>query len=165
MILCPRELEDVYKLNFQHFIDFGLLTGIDVNKFQFDYTFLCEFLLWRFQESNSIHSLKASRAAIGFYWKMHSSQVSPTESPFVSLFIKGLSRKFEKTPVKSYPISYDELSKIFTNVVGDSSLSDLPLVDLRFITFLVTSYASFGRYEEVSELKIENILRMVRGLF
>ena len=48
-------------------------------------------------------------------------------------------------------------------MVGDSSLNDLLLVNLRFITFLVTSYASFGRYEEVSALKVENVTRDGQG--
>ena len=84
-------------------------------------------------------------------------------APYVSLFIKELSRKYSKAPSKAYPISYLELSKIFEQVVGDSTLDSLPLVQLRFIAFLVTSYASFTRFEEVSDLKVSNIVREGHG--
>ena len=117
----------------------------------------------KFQESRSLHSVKTARSMIGFYWKLHSSQPSPTESPYVSMFVKGLCRKYAKAPNKAYPISYSELSKIFENVVGDSSLDSLPLVTLRFITFLVTSYASFARYEEVADLKVSNVVKEGHG--
>ena len=36
-------------------------------------------------------------------------------------------------------------------------MENLTFVDLRFITFLLTSYSSFGRYEEVANLKIEDV--------
>ena len=90
-------------------------------------------------------------------WKIHSSHDCSTESNYVSLFIKGISRKFKQIPKKSYPISYDELQKIFAFVLGDSDLESLPFIELRFITFLLTSYSSFGRYEEISNLKIEDV--------
>jgi hypothetical protein len=75
----------------------------------------------------------------------------PFESNYVSLFIKGFSRKFKQIPNKAYLISYDELQKNFTFIVGNSDLRKLPFIDLCFIAFLLTSY-SLGRYEEVSDL-------------
>ena len=117
----------------------------------------------RFQESHSISSVKTSRSMISFYWKLNSSQPCPTESPFVSMFIKGLCKRFQKAPNKSYPISYEEITKIFDKVVGDSPLDSLPLVTLRFLAFIVTSYASFARYEEVVDLKIANVVREDHG--
>ena len=91
--------------------------------------------------------------------KIHSSLTCPTESNYVSLFIKGISRKFKQIPNKTYPITFDELQKIFTFVVGDSDLESLPFVELRFIAFLLTSYSSFRMYEEISYLKIEDVFR------
>jgi hypothetical protein len=96
-------------------------------------------------------------------WKIHSSLTCPTESNYVSLFIKGISRKFKQIPNKTYPISYDELQKKITFVVGDSDLESLPFVELRFIAFLLTSYSSFGRYEEISNLKIEDVYHEDEG--
>ena len=95
--------------------------------------------------------------------KIHSSLPCPTESNYVSLFIKGFSRKFKQIPNKAYPISYDELQKFFTFIVGDSDLESLPFIDLCFIAFLLTSYSSFGRYEEVSNLKIEDVYNEAEG--
>ena len=76
---------------------------------------------------------------------------------YVSLFLKGVERKFKKIPKKAYPISYNELQQIFNFIVGDSDLESLPSVELRFIMYLLTSYSSFGRYEEIAELKTEDV--------
>ena len=86
-----------------------------------------------------------------------------TCSKSFGFFIKGISRKFKQIPNKAYPISYDELQKIFSFIVGDSELESLPFVDLHFIAFLLTSYSSFGRYEEISNLKIEDIYHEDEG--
>jgi hypothetical protein len=48
-------------------------------------------LLFRIQNSGSIHSVLSACSALNFYWKLGSSEPSPTKSHFVSLFIKGLS--------------------------------------------------------------------------
>ena len=82
---------------------------------------------------------------------MEDSLYCPFESNYVSLFIEGFSRKLTQIPNKAYLISYDELQKIFTFIVGDSDLRSLPFIDSCFIAFLLTSY-SLGRYEEVSDL-------------
>ena len=108
----------IYNLVFRLFINFGHLNGVQVEKFTFDFSFVCAFLLYRLQQSSSLHSVLSTRAAINFYWKLHSVHQSLTESPYVSMFIKGLSRKFSKVPCKAYHISYDELSKKFTHVIG-----------------------------------------------
>ena len=102
-------------------------------------------------------------SAISFFWKIHYSLVCPTESNYVFLFIKGISRKFKNILTKAYPISYEELSKIFSYASGDSDLESLPFVDLRFIVFLLTSYSSFGRYEEVSNLKLADVCKEDEG--
>jgi len=153
----------LYQLHYQLFKNFGQISGINVSDFNFDFNFVCQYLLMRFQESHSISSVKTSRSMITFYWKLNSSLPCPTESPFVSMFIKGLCKRFQKAPNKSYPISFEEISKIFDTVVGDSSLEDLSLVTLRFLAFIITSYASFARYEEVVDLKISNIVREDHG--
>ena len=95
----------IYQLNFKLLKNFGLISGVKVDDFTFDFMFVCEFLLMRFQESRSLHSVKTARSSISFYWKLHSSQPCPTESPYVSMFVKGLCRKFAKAPNKAYPIS------------------------------------------------------------
>jgi hypothetical protein len=84
-------------------------------------------------------------------WKIHSSLTCPIESNYVSLFIKGISRKFKQILIKTYPIFYDELQQFLHFVVGYSDLESLPFVELRFIAFL------FGRYGEISNLKIKDV--------
>jgi hypothetical protein len=112
----------VYTLNWKLFSNFGLLHGCDVNKFKWDFSFVCEYLLFRIQNSGSIHSVLSARSALNFYWKLGSSEPSTTESHFVSLFIKGHSRKFKHVPKQAFPISYADLCKILNQTLGDSTL-------------------------------------------
>ena len=99
-------------------------------------------MIYRLQRTSSLSSVLSARSAIIFFWKINSSRECPTDSKFVSLFLKGVERNFKKIPRKAYPISYDELQQIFNFVVGDSELESLPFVELRFITYLITLYSS-----------------------
>jgi hypothetical protein len=139
------------------------LSGVDVDKYFFDFLFICQFFLYRFQSTSSLSSVLSARSAISFMWKIHSSLTCPTESNYVSFFIKGIPRKFKQIPNKTFHISYDELQKKITFVVGNSDLESLPFVELRFIAFLLTSYSSFRRYEEISNLKIEDVFHEDEG--
>ena len=65
--------------------------------------------------------------------------------------------KFKNVPKKAFQISYADLCLIFNQILGDSSLESLSFVKLRFITFILTLYSSFGRYEEVSQLKLSDV--------
>ena len=77
--------------------------------------------------------------------------------------MKGLSRKYKNVPKKAFPISYEDLTLIFSQILGDSSLESLSFVKLRFITFILTLYSSFGRYEEVSQLKLCDVRQEESG--
>ena len=122
---------------------------MNVNLYDWDFSFCCEFLFFRFQNSASIHSVLSARSALNFFRKLNCATISPTESNFMSLFIKGLSRKYKNVPKKAFPILYEDLTLIFSQILGDSSLESLSFVNLRFISFILTLYSSFGRYEEV----------------
>ena len=136
---------------------------MDVKKLDWDFSFVCEFLLFRIQNSGSLNSVLAARSSLNFFWKLGSSEPSPTESHFVSLFIKGLSRKFKNVPKKAFPISFSDLCEIFKQTLGDSTLETLSFIKLRFITFILTLYSSFGRYEEVSILKLSDVQKEGSG--
>ena len=56
--------------------------------------------------TSSLSSVLSARSAISFYWKLKSSLDCPTESQYVSLLIKVISRKYKSVPKKAYPISY-----------------------------------------------------------
>ena len=148
-----------YSLIWALFKNFGLTNGVYVDKCEFDFSFVCEFFLFRIQNNISFASILSARSAIRHYWCLKSAFPSPTDSHFVDLFIRGLKRKFSTVPNKAFPISYDDLVKIFEAVVGTSSLEEISLVNLRFISFLLTLYSSFGRDEEVSNLKLSNVER------
>ena len=152
-----------YSLNWNLFVNFGALHGVHVNIFNWDFSFVCEYLLFRIQNSGSLHPVLSARSALNFDWKFNCANPSPTESNFVSLFIKGLSRRSKNVLKKAFPISYADLCLIFTNILGDSSLESLNFVKLRFISFILTLYSSFGRYEEVSQLKLSDVNREESG--
>ena len=133
----------IYRYTWDLFRSYGKLSGVDVDKYSFDFLFICQFFLYRLQSTSSLSSVLSARSAISFMWKIHSSLTCPTESNYVSLFIKGISRKFKQIPNKTYPISYDELQKCFTFVVGDSDLESLPFVELCFIAFLFEGMRKF----------------------
>ena len=79
----------------------------------------------------------------------------PSDSKFVSLFVKGLHRKYKKFPKKAHPISFETLD--------DSDLESLSFVKLHFITMLLTLYSSFVRYEEISKLTLSDVVREELG--
>merc|ERR1712105_175917 len=160
--VAPGTLK-VYNANWKLFKSYGKLCGIDVDKYDFDFLFICNFMIYRLQRTSSLSSVLSARSAISFFWKINSSRECPTDSKFVSLFLKGVERNFKKIPRKAYPISYDELQQIFNFVVGDSEFESLPFVELRFITYLITSYSSFARYEELAALKTEDVYREEEG--
>ena len=156
--IAPGTLK-LYQANWQLFKSYGKISGINVEKYKFDFLSVCNFMIYRLQRTSSLSSVLSGRSAINFFWKINSSRVCPTDSKFVSLFLKGVERKFKKIPKKAYPISYDELQQIFNFVIGDSDIESLPFVELRFITYLLTSYSSFARYEELAALKTEDVFR------
>ena len=124
---------------------------------QFDYSFICQFLVFRLHYSGSLSYVLSARSAIAFHLKLVSDSPCPTESPFVTSFVKGLQRKFKTIPRTAFAISYSELSVIFSNIVGDSDIENLSFVNLRFITFILTLYSSFPRYEELCNLTLSDV--------
>ena len=66
-------------------------------------------------------------------------------------------------PNKAFPISFSDLCEIFKQTLGDSTLETLSFIKLRFITFILTLYSSFGRYEEVSILKLSDVQKEGSG--
>jgi integrase len=152
-----------YKAAWEKFTKFGKKLKVEVNQFLFDYTFVCEYLLYKLHFSGSVSSVLSARSAITFFWKINSDSSCPCENKFVTLFVKGLQRKFKKPIRKSYPISYKELSFIFSKIVGDSEIENLSFINLRFITMLLTLYSSFSRFEEIINLKLDDISREEAG--
>ena len=100
--IAPGTLK-VYSANWQLFKSYGNISGIDVEKYDFDFLFVCNFMIYRLQRTASLSSVLSARSAISFYWKINSSRECPTDSKFVSLFIKGVERKFKKIPKKPTP--------------------------------------------------------------
>jgi hypothetical protein len=78
----------IYKYTWELFKSFGKISGVNVEKFEFDFLFICQFFIYRLQSTSSLSSILSARSSISFYWKLHSSLPCPTESNYVSLFIK-----------------------------------------------------------------------------
>jgi site-specific recombinase XerD len=71
--------------------------------------------------------------------------------------------KYKKLPRKAYPISYKEVSLLIQHTMAGVSFENLSFVKLHFVTFLVTLYSSFARYEEVVKLNFSDVLREETG--
>ena len=84
--VAPGTLK-IYRLTWDLFRSFGKLSGVDVDKYAFDFLFVCQFFLYRLQSTSSLSSVLSARSAISFMWKIHSSLDCPTESNYVTLFI------------------------------------------------------------------------------
>jgi hypothetical protein len=61
--------------------------GIDVLKMQFDYSFVNSLCI---DYTTLAHFRLSACSAITFHWKLSSDSLCPTESPFVTSFVKGL---------------------------------------------------------------------------
>ena len=73
-----------YKHIFNRFISYGESLGHNVLNFNFSAVFLVGFFLSLYTSRGSIGSILMARAAINFFWVLHSnSQICPTDSPFV----------------------------------------------------------------------------------
>jgi hypothetical protein len=87
----------IYRYTWDLFRSYGKMSGVDVDKYSFNFLFICKFFLYRLQSTSSL----SARSAISFMWKISFSLNCPTESNYVSLFIKGISRKFKQIPNKA----------------------------------------------------------------
>ena len=56
----------VYRVVWRQFIIFGCKIGSDVNKLSFDYSLVCEFVVYRLRMSRSVSAMLSSRSAIIF---------------------------------------------------------------------------------------------------
>ena len=95
-------------------------------------------------------SILLARAAICYFWVINSSGASlPTDSEFISKFMKGLGVQKKKFKVvkKVYPISYRE--QLFFGVCKGRKFSDLSFVKQRLICMLILNFSSFTRFEEI----------------
>ena len=104
------------------------------------------FVLSLYSSKGSIGSILLAMAAILSFWILNSSgEVCPTESAFITKFMKGLaSHKKQFNPVKkAYPISYTKLEQLFYSVCQGRKFWDLSffllavLQDLRKFSFFL----------------------------
>ena len=101
----------------------------------------------------------SARAAIHLYWSIYSTcPISPKNHLFVTRFVKGLSKTKPRSSVKKvYAINYTEIESAIKSICNGILYENLTLLDQRFIAFIIIMYSSFARYEEVRELKINDV--------
>jgi hypothetical protein len=87
----------IYRYTWDLFRSYGKMSGVDIDKYSFNFLFICKFFLYRLQSTSSLFA----RSAIFFMWKISFSLNCPPESNYVSLFIKGIFRKFKQIPNKA----------------------------------------------------------------
>ena len=79
-------------------------------------------------------------------------QQSPTESAAVKLTLQGLQRQLAKPIQKKKPITVEILAAIVTDAEKSNSLADL-----RLATACLLSYAGFLRFDELVQIKAQEI--------
>ena len=86
--------------------------GSNVFLYSFSQVLVIGFFLSIYMNKGLIGSILMARAAVRFFWVLNSPGLpSPTDSDFVSKYMKGLNfqKKKYKPIVKAYPLSYSEL--------------------------------------------------------
>ena len=64
--VAPGTLK-LYRCNWQLFRSYGKISGIDVDKYDFDFLFVCNFFIYRLQRTASLSSVLSARSAISFF--------------------------------------------------------------------------------------------------
>ena len=86
-------------------------------------------------------------------WAHHlGNQQTPTEAATVKLLLQGLQRQLARPIRKKKPITVDML----TSIVADAEQSG-SLADLRLATACLISYAGFLRFDELIQIKAQEI--------
>ncbi|XP_072021557.1 uncharacterized protein [Amphiura filiformis] len=97
--------------------------------------------------------LKAT-AAISWAHKLAGSS-DPCLSPIVKNAAEGLKRKLASPTVKKEPITAEILVKVYDHYCADLSIKNL--LTIRTVTMCLIAYAGFLRFDELSEIKREDI--------
>ena len=142
---------------FKKFVSYGHSVGKNILLYNFNAVLVIGFFLSLYTLKGSIGSILLARAAIHYFWILNSSgKISPTESEFMSKFMKGLAcHKKKFNPVKkAYPISYTELEQLFYGVCQGRKFADLSFDKQHFICMLILSFSSFTRFEEIQLLLV-----------
>ena len=84
-----------YKSAWKKFYRYGSAFNVDINKFEFDFQFICEYFLFKLHMTNSVASVLSSRSALTFSWNLYSSQPCPLQHKLVSTFLSGMQRKYK----------------------------------------------------------------------
>ena len=153
--MCDKTKKS-YKTIFDKFVRYGEQLNVNVFSFSFSSLLCIGFFLSIYSCKGSIGTLLIARAAIKFFWEINSELASPTDTPFVVKFFKGLhtDKKLKNPVCKAYPVNYNELEQLFFSVSQGVEFSSLSFIKQRFIAVLLLAYSSFSRFEEIQNLRV-----------
>ena len=87
-----------YNAMFNKFVFYGQKMGSNVLLYNFSAVLVIGFFLSLYTSRGSIESILLARAAIRYFWVLNSlGASSPTDSEFVSKFMKGLGTRKRNT--------------------------------------------------------------------
>ena len=103
------------------------------------------------QDGKSSNVIEKVVAAIK--WKQSISGLVDTLGPLTKHMSECAKRVAKPKRMPKEPLTADILRRIFANING----LDAHLLDLRRFTILILSFAGFLRFDEVSQLKLDDV--------
>ena len=114
-------------------------------------TTVARFLIFLTESSCSVSGALMARSAITYFHKLVNTEATPPSDNFlVRRVMRSLREKFAKPVKKAVPFT-SELLKQFVDYVGDQPSS---FEILRLLAFISLSFMIFGRYSDLSNLKV-----------
>ena len=109
------------------------------------------------KRGESISPALSARAAISYYHKVAQPEdIAPTEAERVKQVMAGLKKKYAKPVVKKKPVT-PEIMKALLRVMLPVSLEAVTLIQHRLAAFTVLLFFGCARYEEVVNVKVQNV--------
>ena len=120
------------------------------------------FLSYLAEVSPGQGGVKGARAALQHYFVLGGRKEIPTEDGRVSKLIKGIERRFGVPVKKSAALGKRDFLRFLYTVTDGGKFEEVKLGRLRLGAQVAVMYCTFGRFEEVKQLKTQQ-LEFVRG--
>ena len=126
---------------------------------------VCLHLAYIAKKNMSVSPSLQMRAAIGHFHRMKfPDSILPTEGQRVTQLMMGIKRKYNKPVCKSKPMTPEIMKKLLTTLgVTEENTETLELKEQRMAAFSSILFFCCARYEEVANLKLNNLNRTQEG--
>ena len=118
-----------------------------------DDTYVIAYMLNLFQKNKSYENIRLSFFAIKYFQKITGHENVLTGG-LPLLVLEGIKRTSQKISRKKLPLTTEHLHKLYKNFGG----KNMNLKDLRTILICIFSFMGFLRYNEVSNLRMSDIV-------